>query len=373
MVIASDEQDPFFTPSQLAQILTLDEFETIAQKFLSVMAYDYLRGGVGDEVTVAENRAAFDRIQLNPRVLVDVTHLDTSVTLFGRRHAMPILLAPTGYHKLFHPEGEVETVRGADLSECQLMAAAFSTVPFSDMATASKTPLSFQLYFQYQREHTRHLVDRVLEVGCESICFTVDVPVNGPRDRELRAKFALPSGTQRANLSFLGTSFASAAHRPTGRNIYAPTRAANATWKDLEWLRSIVPVPLIIKGVLDPDDAQRAVECGCDALIVSNHGGRSVDTAPSALDALRRIVDRLDSRVPLLVDGGIRRGTDVFKALALGAKAVLIGRSYLYGLAVGGAAGIARVVEILRTELEMTMGLMGCQNLSQIQKDRLWC
>jgi len=258
------------------------------------------------------------------------------------------------------------------MSESQLVAATFSTIAFREMRAVAKHALAFQVYFQADREHTRDLVQAVIAAGCEWMCATVDMPVNGPRDKESTDKFELPAGTGRANLSFLGQEIASAPHRSTGRNIYSGLRSPKATWKDLEWLRSIVPVPLSIKGVLDPADAMRAVEHGCDAVIVSNHGGRSVDTVPAAIDALPRIVERIGGRVPVLMDGGIRRGTDVFKALALGASAVMIGRPYLYGLAVDGAAGVARVVEILRTELEMTMGFTGCQNISQITRERLW-
>jgi len=176
----------------------------------------------------------------------------------------------------------------------------------------------------------------------------------------------LPPGVERANLASRGAAFSTAAHRPAGRNIYSATHGADATWKDIEWLRSIIPARLLLKGILDSDDAERAVELGCDGLIVSNHGGRSLDTLQASIDALPAVVEQVRGRVPLLVDGGIRRGTDVFKALARGAAAVLIGRPYLYGLSVGGAAGVARVIEILRTELEMTMGLIGCPDLSRI-------
>jgi 4-hydroxymandelate oxidase len=201
---------------------------------------------------------------------------------------------------------------------------------------------------------------------------TVDVPVNGPRDREHHAGFSLPPGVERANLASRGAAFSAAAHRPVGRNIYSVTHGADATWKDIEWLRSIVPIPLLLKGVLHPDDAAAAASVGCDALMVSNHGGRSLDTLPAAIDALPAIAESLGGRMPLLLDGGIRRGIDVFKALARGATAVMIGRPYLYGLAVDGAAGIARVMEILRLEFEMTMGLVGCPEISRIS-DKFLC
>ena len=357
---------------QLADVLTLDEFESLAPQYLTENAFEYARGGVADEITLAANRAAFQREMIVPRVLRDVSAIDTSLSLFGHDLAFPILLAPTGYHKLFHPEGELATVRGAMSSGATLIASTFSTVAFEKMSAAANRSLWFQIYVQPDREITRGILSRVLEAGCQALCLTVDVPANGPRDRELSRPFVLPQGAERANLSALGPALAAAAHRARGRNIYTPVRAANLTWRDLDWLRSLSPVPLLIKGILHPDDAKAAADCGCDGLIVSNHGGRSLDTIPATLDVLPRLADAVGARIPLLMDGGIRRGTDVFKALAKGAAAVLIGRSYLYGLAVGGAEGVARTVDILRTELEMTMGLAGCSQLAQIRPDSLW-
>jgi 4-hydroxymandelate oxidase len=351
---------------QLASIRTLEDFELLARDHLSSAVYEYVAGGAGEGLSIPENRAAFNRMRLNPRVLVDVSRIDTKVQLFGREHAFPILLAPAAYHKLVHPEGELETVKGADLSDATLVAACFSTVAYEEMRQASRQPLWFQLYFQTDRAFTKDLLQRVMAAGCEAICVCVDVPVNGPRDRELRAGFKLPPGVARANLASLGAHVSAAAHRPGGRNIYSATHGADVTWKDIEWLRSVIPIPLLLKGILHPDDAVIAAEAGCDGVMVSNHGGRSLDTVAAPIDALPAIADRLAGRIPLILDSGIRRGIDVFKALASGASAVMIGRSYLYGLAAGGAFGVERVVEILRTELEMTMGLAGCTKLSSI-------
>jgi len=350
----------------LPPVWTLDDFEQLARESMSHAAYEYVAGGSGAGLTDAENRRAFDRIRLSQRVLVDASRIDTKLRLFDRDYDYPILLGPTGYHKLVHPEGELETVKGANLSDATLVAANFSTVTFEEMSREAARPLWFQLYIQTDRGFTKELIDRVLAAGCEAVCVTVDVPVNGPRDREHRAGFALPPGVERANLASRGPAFSAAAHRPIGRNIYSATHGADATWKDIEWLRSIIPARLLLKGILHPDDAEAAVGVGCDGLIVSNHGGRSLDTLQATIDALPRVVERVNGRVPLLVDGGIRRGIDIFKALARGAAAVLIGRPYLYGLSVDGAAGVARVIEILRMELEMTMGLIGCPELSRI-------
>jgi len=356
---------------ELAAIWTLDDFERLAPTKMPLPALEYIAGGAGAGLTAAENRTAFNRIKLNQRVMVDVSRIDTRLRLLRREHAFPILLAPAGYHKLVHPEGELETVRGADLSGATFVAATFSTVTYEAMRATSIQPLWFQLYIQNDRGFTKELVQRVLSAGCEAICVCVDVPVNGPRDRELRAGFKLPAGIERANLSGLGANIAAGSHRPAGRNIYSITHAADVTWKDIEWLRSFIPVPLLLKGVMNPGDAMAAADLGCDGIIVSNHGGRSLDTLPASIDALPLIAKRIGKRIPVLLDGGVRRGIDVFKALALGASAVMIGRPYLYGLAAGGALGVARIVEILRTELGMTMGLAGCTRLAQISPDFL--
>lgn len=354
------------SPADVQAIITFDDFEQEARHIVPHSAYEYVAGGAGADLTVKDNRAAFDRIRLLPRVLRDVSRIDTTLDLFGRRHDFPILLAPTGYHMLLHPEGEMETVAGANLAGAVLCAASFSNCTIEQMAAASRLPLWFQLYVQDDRGFTKDLIARALAAGCEAFCVTVDAPTNGPRDRELKAGFSLPPGVQRANLSGLGSYIAASPHRPNGRNIYSATHSANVTWKDIDWLRSLIPAKLLLKGILHPADAELAHSAGCDGLIVSNHGGRSVDSAPATIDALPPIAAQLNGRLPILLDGGIRRGIDAFKALALGATAVLIGRPYMWGLAAGGAAGVARIVEILRTELEMTMGLVGCPDLQSI-------
>ncbi|MDR3719634.1 MAG: alpha-hydroxy acid oxidase [Bryobacteraceae bacterium] len=356
----------------LAAIRSLYEFEPLSKTRLSPMAYEYLVAGVADEITLHANRSSLDRIRLLPRTLVDVSHIDTAVTLFGRRHECPLLLAPCAYQKLFHPDGELEAVRGANESGATFIAPCFATVPLEETAAAATQPLWFQLYVNADRGFTRELVQRAEAAGYEALVVTVDVPVNGPRDRELRAGFALPKGLTRANLLSLGTTVASAPHRPGGRNIYSVVRAPDVTPEDIEWLKSITKMPLIVKGVLHPDVAARALQHGADAIYVSNHGGRSMDSAPATIDVLPHIVRRVGGVKPVLFDGGVRRGSDVFKALALGADAVGVGRPFLHGLAVAGAAGVARVVEILWAELAMNMGLAGATSLDAIDASFLW-
>jgi 4-hydroxymandelate oxidase len=356
----------------LAALLCVDEFEELARERLSRMAMEYAVAGVADEATLRENRAAFERLRLVPRVFVDVSRMDTSVTLFGRRHDFPILLAPCSYQKLTHPDGELAVVAGANLAGATFITATFASVSLEDTAAASRQPLWFQLYIHPDREFTRDLVARTEAAGYEALVVTADVPVNGPRYRELRGGFALPAGVERVNLEPLGRSAVSDAHRPKGRDIYSAVRAPDVSWKDLELLKTGTRLPVAVKGILHPDDARLAVEHGADAIYVSNHGGRSLDTVPSALEALPRIADRVAGARPLLYDGGIRRGTDIVKALALGATAVAVGRPWIYGLAVAGPAGVARVVEILRTELEMAMGLLGRPGIAVIDRTILW-
>lgn len=347
----------------MQKLFTLADFEAAANEQLNLMASEYLKAGIADEITLRENRIAFDRLRLLPQLFVDVSKLDTRITLFGREHVSPILLAPVGYHKIFHPEGELATVEGANLADATFASATFSSFTIEEICARAKRPMWFQIYVQNDRSFTQTLIDRAVSSGCEAIIVTPDTPVNGPRERELRAGFHLPPGVERANLRSLPPELANAPHR----GIFTPIRAANVTWDDLAWLRKICKVKLIVKGVLNPPDAAKCIDYGVDAIIVSNHGGRGLDTVPATIDALPPIAETIDHRIPILLDGGIRRGTDVYKAVQRGATAVLIGRPFIHGLAVAGAEGVARVIQILRTELEMTMGLMGTPSLSTLR------
>jgi 4-hydroxymandelate oxidase len=336
------------------------------------MAFEYIAGGAGDEITLRANRQAFDRIRLRPRVLVDVSRLSTSIDLFGRCLPFPFLLAPAAYHKLVHPDGELATVRGANAAGITLVASTASSTSIEDMARASTAPLWFQLYTSTDHGFTRSLVERAERAGCFALCVTVDAPIRGIRDRDDRAGFALPDSIERPNLRDLSAAAASANPRPSGREIYSPNLDPAVTWADIVWLRSITNLPLVLKGILTGEDAMRALECGADGIIVSNHGARTVDTLPATIEALPEVIDAVGGRCPVLLDGAVRRGTDIVKALALGATAVLLGRPYLYGLAVAGEQGIIRVVEILLRELEMTMALIGLPDIRACDRRFLW-
>src|SRR5262245_30334854 len=342
---------------------------------MSAMAFEYVSGAAGDENTLRWNREAYDKIKLRPRVLVDVSKLDTRVTLFGQELPFPILLAPTAYHRLVHPEGELATARGAGQASAAMVVSSFATTAVADIARVARAPRWFQLYGQPDRGFTRDMVQRAEAAGCRAICVTVDSPVVGARNREARVGFVLPPGMERPHLKGLAVLEQAGdhrTHRPREGEIYSTVLEPRLTWKDVEWLRSIARVPVLLKGVLDPDDADRAAREGAAGVIVSNHGARNLDTVPATIEALPTVVDRVAGRMPVLVDGGIRRGTDVLKALAFGAKAVLIGRPYLYGLGAGGEAGVSKVVNILKTEMEMALALTGRPSVSGLDRSVLW-
>jgi 4-hydroxymandelate oxidase len=356
--------------------IDLNQLEALAQPVLSAMAWDYIRGGAADEITLRENREAFDRIRLRPRVLCDVSRIESRVTLFGQTLDCPILLAPAAYHRLYHGEGELATVRGAMAGGAGVVISSFATVAIEEIvheaasaAPAKSTRAWFQLYVNPNRDFTRALVERADHAGCGAICLTVDTPVLGCRYRE--RDFKLPPAMDCPNVAEIAKE-AVAAHRPTRERIYSNVFDPALSWKDIAWLKSITKLPLVLKGILSPEDAAKAVDCGADGIIVSNHGGRNLDTVPATIEALPRVAERIGGRIPVLMDGGVRRGTDVLKALALGANAVLIGRPYLYGLALGGAEGVAHVIEALRSEFEMAMALAGRRTIAEIDSTVLW-
>ena len=350
--------------------VNLLEYEPAARERLSQMAYDYIAGGAGDEITLRRNRECFDQILLKPRVLVDVSKIDTRLDLFGQHLDFPILLAPCAYHKVVHPEGEIEAFQGAAAAGATLAISTFSTVAIEDIAQSARGRLWFQLYVQRDRGFTRDMIQRVEAAGCQALMITVDTPILGMRDREKRNRFQLPPGMERENLKKLGRQATRAEHFKDSAmyTILDPS----LDWDTVDWICSFTRVPVVLKGILSPEDARRAAERGVAGLLVSNHGARNLDTVPSTIEALPAVVEAVQGRVPILLDGGVRRGTDIVKALAIGAKAVLIGRPYLWGLATAGAAGVQRVVEILRAELEATMTLCGTTSLSQIDRGVLW-
>ncbi|MEO8360573.1 MAG: alpha-hydroxy acid oxidase [Vicinamibacteria bacterium] len=351
-----------------AGIASVTDFEPRAHERMTHNAWEYINGGAGDEITLRWNREAYDKIRLRTRVLVDVSKLDTKTRLLGQDLAYPILLAPTAYHKLVHPEGELETARGASTAGATMVVSSFANTAIEDIARVAKEPLWFQLYVQPDRGFTKSMVERAQAAGCRAICVTVDTPLAGVRNREERVGFALPKGLELPHLKGL----TNAAHPPREGEIFSAILDPTLTWKDIEWLRSFAKVPVLLKGVQSADDADQAARLGVAGIIVSNHGARNLDTVPATIDSLPSVVERVARRMPVLVDGGIRRGTDVLKALASGASAVLIGRPYLYALGVAGAPGVARALSILRKEFEIAMALTGRRSIAEIDKGVIW-
>ena len=345
------------------------ELEDLARAKVPRPSFDYIAGGAEDEVSLRRNREAFTKWALRPRVLVDVSRRDTSTSVLGQRVSMPILVAPTAFHGLVHPEGEVATARGAAAAGTLMVVSAIATRELEEVAKAVAGPRWFQLYVWRDREVTAQLVKRAAKAGYGAICLTVDTPLLGRREKDERNAFTLPPGLSIANVRPAGLDGVPASERGSAFAKYVAELLDPAvTWKDIAWLRSLTSLPIVLKGIMTAEDATLAVEHDVDGIIVSNHGGRQLDSTVGTLDALPDIVAAVQGRVEVFMDGGVRRGTDVLKALALGAKAVLIGRSALWGLALGGADGVRRVLEHLRGELELAMALTGRAALAQVDR-----
>jgi 4-hydroxymandelate oxidase len=346
------------------------DFEPLARARMEPSAYDYYAGGAGDERTLADNRAAFDRVRFLPRMLVDVTNIDTSTEILGCALSFPVMLAPTALHRLGHPDGEAAVARAASAAQTVMILSTTASASIEEVADVANGPLWFQLYVYKDREVTRSLIARAEARGYRAIVLTVDMPRMGRRERDVRNGFMLPPDVTMRNLERAGRSDAGA--WPEGSSFAEYWRSLldpSLTWDAIGWLRSMTRLPLLVKGVLSADDAERAIAAGVDGIIVSNHGGRQLDGTIATMDALPRVVDKVAGRVPLIVDGGVRRGTDVLKAMAVGARAVLIGRPYLWGLAAAGEAGVRDVLRMLRDELELAMALAGCQRVGAITRE----
>ncbi|HVR85360.1 MAG TPA: alpha-hydroxy acid oxidase [Planctomycetota bacterium] len=331
-----------------SEAVSLRDIEAIAGEKMSREAWEFINSGAADELTVWRNIEAFQALSLHPRALADVSKLDTRVTLFGRELPHPILISPTASHGLVHPDAEVATAQGAAAARSTLVVSTFSTRSLEEIARAAREPLWHATYIMKDRGATKDLLGRAKSAGFEAIVIPVDSPVVGARDREHRT------------YRFKDKKPITLSEYPANFWRY-PT-----TWKDIEWARGATDLPLVLKGILHPEDAERAVGAGASGIFVSNHGGRNLDTLPSTIEVLPEIAHAVAGRIPILLDGGIRRGTDVLKALSLGARAVSVGRPSLYGLAMGGAAGVTAVINILRNELEMAMALTGRPTMSSL-------
>jgi 4-hydroxymandelate oxidase len=352
----------------LVPLVNIFDYEDLARQKLSQPSYDYIAGGADDEITLRGNREAFQRVELQPRALVNVSNVDLRTSVLGQEIALPILIAPVAVQRLAHPEGELATARAAAASGTIMALSTMASTSIEEVAAASDGPKWFQLYVHPDRNVSKRMVQRAEAAGYKAICLTVDVPRLGRREKDFRNRFDYPPDV--AHRNYIGEVEIPPLSIETGQS--ALTASADVlidpslTWDLIDWLRSFTSLPLLVKGIMTVEDARIAVDCGVAGIVVSNHGGRQLDGAAATIDVMPEIMKVVDGRCEILLDSGIRRGTDVLKALALGAKAVLIGRAFMWGLAVGGEEGVSRVLAMLRNELELAMALCGCRSVSEI-------
>ena len=351
---------------------TIYDYERVAKKQLSPMAKSYYMSGARDEITLRANREAWDQIWLYYQVLVDVEKIDLSTEYFGTKQRSPILVAPTAFHGLAHPQGELETALGAAQEGSVYISSTLSNYSIEAIAEVSNGTRWFQLYVYRDRGITLDLIKRAEEAKCEALVITIDAATIGTRERDRAIRFHLPKNLTLGNFAGLAHGHLQGSNQDSALAEYVQRQLdPSLTWDDLEWLIKQTSLPVIVKGIVRSDDAQRAIQRGAAGVVVSNHGGRQLDTAPPTAHVLPSIVEALAGQGLIFVDGGIRRGTDVVKALAMGADGILIGRPILWGLNHLGAQGVASVLRILYAELEESMKLCGCPDLINIGKHLL--
>lgn len=373
----------------MKRIVNIEDARRLARRRLPRMIFEFVDGAAEDERTLRANRRAFDEVTFCPRVLVDVSQRHQNTTVLGTEVKLPVFLAPIGLTRLVSREGELAAARAASKAGTVFVLSTASSFTIEEVAAVATGPLWFQLYLSQDREISRSLVERAYKAGYHALCLAVDMPVSGKRERDLRSGMTVPPRIRFRNLldcswrllwlkdflfgkrvtlrNFLGQSegdSASSLATFVNRKVLSPA----ATWDDLEWLRSTWKGPLVVKGILSVEDAQRAADRGADGIVVSNHGGRQLDGAPGTLEVLPEIADAVGHRIEVLLDGGVQRGADVVKAVALGARACLVGRPYLWGLTVGGEAGIAHVLELFGDEIDRTLALIGRPKLSEVDR-----
>ena len=348
--------------------LNLYDYETLAREHLPTTTFDYYVGGSGDEITLKENHRAYDSIKLIPRALVDVSKRDSSTTVLGCHVSMPVLIAPMAFQGMAHTDGEQATARAAHTAGTVMIASTLSNASIAEIAAESGSNTWFQLYMYKDRELTHSLIQRATEAGCTALVVTIDAPIQGVRERDIRNGFHMPAHLKLKNLlGRTGYEDLPASKNQSGLAAYINSLFdPSLTWHDLKELCSFTKLPIILKGIMCAEDTIKAIDCGVAAVAVSNHGGRQLDTAPATIEVLPQIVKAVQGKCEIYIDGGIRRGTDVLKALALGANAVLLGRPILWGLAANGQQGVEHVLGILRNELDVAMGLCGCRTIGEI-------
>ena len=350
--------------------LNLHQLEELARSRLPKLAWDYYASGADDERCVQRNLEAFEELRLHYRVLVDVATRSLATTVLGERLAMPIAVAPTAFHRLAHRDGELASVRAAGDAGTLFILSTLSNTAVEQVVAAATGPVWFQLYVYRDRSATEALVRRVEAAGCRALVLTVDAPLLGRRERDVANGFALPAHLAIENLHAAGYARLPGVAGDSGLAAYvAELLDPSLTWSAVEWLRSITKLPVLVKGIVRADDAVRAVDHGAAGIVVSNHGGRQLDASPATIEVLPRIADAVAGRAEILLDGGVRRGTDVVKALACGARAVLVGRPVLWGLAAGGREGVGMALGILRRELDLAFALCGCADVASVTRD----
>ena len=357
-------------PASSASPVKLDDFEPVAQSLLPKGVFDYIAGGAEDEAALRGNREAFGRFRFRFKILTSTAVPDLANEVLGQRFRMPVHLAPTAIQRMAHGDGEAASYQAASDAGVAFCLSTLSSVSIEDVAAAAGGVRWFQLYMHPERAVSASFVERAADAGYGAIILTVDLPLAGRRERDIRNDFSLPEGVTYANLGGLRSRATAAGLDPFAQEVNAQTHPG-LNWPDLEWLVRKTTLPVIVKGIVRGDDARHALDAGARGIVVSNHGGRQLDYAIASLDALPEVVAAVDGRAPVLMDGGVRRGTDVLKALCLGASGVLIGRPYLYALAVGGAEGVRTMLAMLRTEIEVSMTLLGVKTLSELSQDLL--
>ncbi|KAG5406721.1 hypothetical protein IGI04_012840 [Brassica rapa subsp. trilocularis] len=340
------------------EITNVMEYEKIAKEKLPKMVYDYYASGAEDQWTLQENRNAFSRILFRPRILIDVSKIDVSTTVLGFNISMPIMVAPTAMQKMAHPDGS-------------LTLSSWATCSVEEVASTGPGIRFFQLYVYKDRNVVRQLVKRAEEAGFKAIALTVDTPRLGRRESDIKNRFALPRGLTLKNFEGLDLGKIDKTNDSGLASYVAGQVDQSLSWKDIKWLQSITSLPILVKGVITAEDARIAVEYGAAGIIVSNHGARQLDYVPATIMALEEVVKAVEGRLPVFLDGGVRRGTDVFKALALGASGVFVGRPSLFSLAADGEAGVRKMLQMLRDEFELTMALSGCRSLREISRNHI--
>lgn len=355
----------------ISEITNVMEYEALAKEKLPKMVYDYYASGAEDQWTLQENRNAFSRILFRPRILRDVSKIDMTTTVLGFNISMPIMIAPTAFQKMAHPEGECATARAASAAGTIMTLSSWATSSVEEVSSTGPGIRFFQLYVTKDRNVDAQLVKRAERAGFKAIALTVDTPRLGRREADIKNRFVLPPHLTLKNYEGLYIGKMDKTDDSGLASYVANQIDRSLNWKDVKWLQTITSLPILVKGVLTAEDASLAIQYGAAGIIVSNHGARQLDYVPATVMALEEVVQAAKGRVPVFLDGGVRRGTDVFKALALGASGVFVGRPVPFSLAVDGEAGVRKVLQMLRDEFELTMALSGCRSLKEITRNHI--